>query len=197
MEEEDEDEDEEEEHDSESEEEEDLEEKEHRRKRSLDQYSSGPSAKRMRYNEMGESSKGRQVYPADLDEDVDDCSDDEDHAAGPAQDAEYESERAKRLANEYRPNEQHVHVIDESLSDRLVYAFGSKTQQLDTLILSGCNITDKGLQEIIRQQNLPALKYLDVTNTRVTPAAVTEARQARPECLVLAGRLSQGAAPAR
>ncbi|XP_042879069.1 uncharacterized protein LOC122257691 [Penaeus japonicus] len=74
---------------------------------------------------------------------------------------------------------------DEGLSDKLVYAFGQKTKFLHTLVLSGCAITDFGLQEIIRL--VPSLKVLDVTNTKVTSSGVQEARVARPDCVILGG----------
>lgn len=74
---------------------------------------------------------------------------------------------------------------DEGLSDKLVYAFGQKTKFLHTLVLSGCAITDFGLQEIIRL--VPSLKVLDVTNTKVTSSGVQEARVARPDCMILGG----------
>ncbi|KAG7165817.1 F-box/LRR-repeat protein 12-like [Homarus americanus] len=76
-------------------------------------------------------------------------------------------------------------VPDECLSDKLVFAFGQTTKHLHTLILSGCAITDVGLQEIIRL--VPSLRLLDVTNTKVTNGAVQEARVARPECVILGG----------
>ena len=74
---------------------------------------------------------------------------------------------------------------DEGLSDNLVRAFGQNTKYLHTLVLSGCALTDNGLQDIIRL--VPSLRYLDVTNTKVTSAGVQEARVARPECVILGG----------
>lgn len=76
-------------------------------------------------------------------------------------------------------------VPDERLSDKLVQAFGQKTKYLHTLVLSGCSISDYGLQEIIR--GVPSLRLLDVTNTKVTSSAIQEARVARPDCVILGG----------
>ncbi|XP_064115275.1 leiomodin-3-like [Macrobrachium nipponense] len=74
---------------------------------------------------------------------------------------------------------------DEGLSDNLVRALGQNTKVLHTLVLAGCAISDYGLQDIIRL--VPSLRYLDVTNTKVTAAGVQEARVARPECVILGG----------
>ncbi|XP_050734958.1 uncharacterized protein LOC127007742 [Eriocheir sinensis] len=74
---------------------------------------------------------------------------------------------------------------DECLSDKLVPAFGKKTQHLHTLVLAGCAITDRGLQDIVRL--VPSLRFLDLTNTRVTGGALQEARVARPDCVILGG----------
>nr|XP_045596013.1 uncharacterized protein LOC123756756 [Procambarus clarkii] len=76
-------------------------------------------------------------------------------------------------------------VPDEGLSDKLVRAFGSTTKHLHTLVVSGCAISDYGLQEIIRLA--PSLRLLDVTNTKVTSGAVQEAKVARPDCVILGG----------
>ncbi|KAK3875488.1 hypothetical protein Pcinc_016910 [Petrolisthes cinctipes] len=74
---------------------------------------------------------------------------------------------------------------DEFLSDTMVRAFGPKTKDLHTLVVSGCAISDLGLQQIIRL--IPSLRLLDVTNTKVTNGAVQEARVARPDCVILGG----------
>lgn len=74
---------------------------------------------------------------------------------------------------------------DEFLSDTMVRAFGPKTKDLHTLVVSGCAISDHGLQQIIRL--IPSLRLLDVTNTKVTNGAVQEARVARPDCVILGG----------
>ncbi|MPC38958.1 F-box/LRR-repeat protein 12 [Portunus trituberculatus] len=75
--------------------------------------------------------------------------------------------------------------LDDHLSDKLVPAFGQKTKHLHTLVLAGCAITDRGLQEIVRL--VPSLRLLDLTNTRVTSGALQEARVARPDCVILGG----------
>ncbi|KAK7080801.1 hypothetical protein SK128_001036 [Halocaridina rubra] len=86
--------------------------------------------------------------------------------------------------NDHLQQESH-HLPDDGLTDNLIRAFGDKTKQLHTLVLAGCAITDNGLQDVIRL--IPSLKFLDITNTKVTSAAVQEARVARPECIIIGG----------
>ena len=86
--------------------------------------------------------------------------------------------------NENRILEQIVPEPDKELNDKMVDAFGDNTKQLQTLVVSGCGITDDGLLAIII--NTPSLKFLDVCNTFVTYAGVLHAKTLRPDCNIQA-----------
>jgi len=84
-------------------------------------------------------------------------------------------------------NAQHMAAAafapDEGLSDHVAAAFRGNTKHLQSLVLSGCAITDTGLHEILRV--VPSLTYLDVSNTRVTSDGVKQARATREDCVIV------------
>ncbi|CAL4093424.1 unnamed protein product, partial [Meganyctiphanes norvegica] len=86
-------------------------------------------------------------------------------------------------------NEEAHHMAgfapDEGLSDHVAGAFRGNTQHLQTLVLSGCAITDAGLHEILRV--VPSLRHLDVSNSRVTSNGVQQARVIREDCVIVDG----------
>ncbi len=58
----------------------------------------------------------------------------------------------------------------------------TRLAHLESLRLDGNPLTDSGLEQLI---TLPAIRYLSVRQTRVSPAAVERFRLAKPNCYVL------------
>ena len=79
-------------------------------------------------------------------------------------------------------NNQVHNERDDELTDNMVEAFGNFTKHLQTLVLTGCAITDNGLKNILNR--VPTLKYLDVRNTYVTHSGIIEAHLTRSDCII-------------
>nr|XP_053636512.1 leiomodin-3-like [Cherax quadricarinatus] len=139
----------------------------------------------------GETATGQQGKVQDSSSETDE---DEEKKGDSLKNNQHKEDEGKKDADDHENSEQSEdddpdndlqQVRDECLSDKLVLAFGQATEHLHTLVVSGCAISNYGLQEIIRL--VPSLRLLDVTNTNVTSGAVQEARVARPDCVILGG----------